>query len=227
MKTITKKHYVMLSAILCALAMSFVDGVIQPPYAVKSAVKVVLFLLVPMSYFLIQGELKGLFQTLFVPKKRDLLIALGLGIGVYGVILGGYWVITRFLDLTDAILQLTADGGVSAENFGAVSMYIALVNSLLEEFLFRGYAFLSLKKLTSRRFAYLFSAAVFALYHFGMVAGSGDPLIWILAMAGLFIAGVVLNFLNEKSGNIITSWLVHMFANLAINTVGFYIFGML
>lgn len=227
MKTITKKHYVMISAVICALAMSFVDGVIQPPYAVKSAIKVVLFLIVPLFYFYTQGELKGQIKALFMPRKRELLIALGLGIGVYGFILGGYWVITRIMDLTDTILQLTSNGGVNPENFGAVSMYIALVNSLLEEFMFRGFAFLSLKKLANTRFAYIFSAAVFAVYHFGMVAGSGNLLIWVMAMVGLFIAGVVLNFLNEKSGNIITSWLVHMFANLAINTVGFYVFGML
>ncbi len=227
MKTTTKKYYVMASVVLCALVMSLVDGVIQPPYAVKSAVKVALFLVVPLAYFYTQGELRTQLRALFVTRKRDFFLALALGIGVYGFILGGYWVITCFFDLTAVILQLTADGGVSAENFGGVSLYIALVNSLLEEFMFRGFAFLSLKQLTNRRFAYLFSAAVFAVYHFGMVAGSGNVLIWVAAMAGLFIAGVVLDFLNEKSGSIVTSWLVHMFANFSINTVGFLVFGML
>lgn len=225
MKTVPKQGYVILSTLLCALAMSLVDGVIQPPYAVKSAIKVVLFLLVPMVYFVMHRELPQL-KDLFLPAKRDLLIALCFGVGCYGFILGGYWVITRFIDLTDTILQLTSDGGVSPDNFVYVSTYIALVNSLLEEFLFRGFAFLSLKNLTNRRFAYIFSAAVFAIYHFGMVAGS-SPLIWAMALVGLFIAGVVLNFLNEKSGSIITSWLLHMFANLSINTIGFYVFGMI
>lgn len=225
MKEATKRTYVILSTILCALAMSLVDGVIQPPYAVKSAMKVVLFQLVPAAYFLLGKEWNQL-KALFLPGKRDLLIALCLGVGVYGFILGGYWVITRFFDLTDAILQLTSDGGVSADNFLWVSLYISFANSLLEEFLFRGFAFISLKKLTTRPFAYIFSAAVFACYHFGMVAGS-SPLIWGMALIGLFIAGVVLNFLNEKSGSIVTSWLVHMFANLSINMVGFYVFGML
>lgn len=225
MKTIPKPIYVMLSTILCALTMSLVDGVIQPSYAVKSAIKVALFLLVPMVYYVLHRELPQL-KALFLPAKRDLIIALCLGVGCYGFILGGYWVITRFIDLTDAILQLTSDGGVSPNNFVYVSTYIALVNSLLEEFLFRGFAFISLKKLTNRGFAYVFSALVFALYHFGMVAG-GSPLIWGMALVGLFLAGVVLNFLNEKSGSIITSWLLHMFANLSINTIGFYVFGMI
>lgn len=227
MKTASKKYYVIISAAACALAMSIVDGVIQPPYAVKSIIKVILFLIVPMIYFYTQGELKKQLKGLFLLQKREVCIALALGVGVFFLILAGYWLIERILPLSDIILRLTAQNGVRSDNFGAVSTYIALVNSLLEEFMFRGFAFLSLKQLTSRRTAYIFSAAVFSVYHFGMVAGSGSILIWIGALAGLFIAGVVLNYLNEKSGSIITSWLVHMCANLGINAVGFYIFGML
>ena len=221
-----KKTFVFVTTVLCALAMSFVDGVVQPPYAVKSAIKILLFLCVPLGYFArfrAWDQLKNLFRL----KKMELLVALGLGVGAFVVITGGYMVISRFFDLDAIILARTSEGGVSAANFLYVSTYIALVNSLLEEFLFRGFAFLSLKKLSSRSFACIFSAAVFAVYHFGMVAGSGNLLIWICALAGLFIAGIVLNFLDEKSGSILTSWLLHMCANLGINTVAFYVFGMI
>lgn len=222
----TRKEYVVYAAVLCSLAMTIIDGVVQPPYAVKSLIKLALFLLCPLGYygwFADWGQLKRLLR----PAKRDLLAALGLGFGCVGVIWGGYWLISRFFSLTDVILKLTSDGGVSPDNFLFVSTYIALINSFLEEFFFRGFAFISMKQLTSRRNAYVFSAALFALYHFGMVAGGRNPLIWTGAMIGLFGAGIVLNFLNEKSGNIITSWLVHMLANLAINSIGFSVFGML
>lgn len=220
------KQYVIITTVLCALVMSFVDGVIQPPYFVKSAAKIAVFLLPALGYFWrfrAWDQLRDLFRL----QKKELLLALGLGLGAFGVIIGGYALISRFFSLDEAILQLTADGGVSAKNFLYVSTYIALVNSLLEEFFFRGYAFLNLKKLTSRPFAYILSAALFAVYHLGMVSGNGNPLIWGGAMAGLFAAGVILNALNEKSGSIVTSWLLHMCANLAINAVGFYVFGML
>ena len=42
-----------------------------------------------------------------------------------------------------------------------------------------------------------------------------------------FAGGCIFNFLNEKCGNIYPSWLVHLCANLAINTVGFILFGIL
>lgn len=226
MRKISPKWYVMISVIFCAVAMSLVDGVIQPPYALKSVIKVVLFLLVPFTYFALHQKDWGQVRALFVPQKRDLLIALALGAGVYGFILGGYLLLTKLYDISELVLKLTADAGVGADNFVFVSIYISLVNSMLEEFLFRGFAFLTLKKLTNRRFAYIFSALIFAIYHFGMMA-AGNIWISLLALIALFVAGCMFNWLNERSGNIITSWLVHMFANFAINTIGFMIFGII
>ena len=223
MKIEMKKWYVILSVVICAFAMSYVDGVIQPPYAVKSAIKLVLFLIVPLVGY--QKDWQQI-RRLWIPNKRELVIALGLGAGVYVVILGGYFVLTKLYDISDLVLKLTANAGVNAGNFVFVSIYISLVNSMLEEFFFRGFAFLTLKNLTSRQFAYGFSAVVFALYHYGMMA-AGNIWISLLALVVLVIGGYLFNWLNERSGNIITSWLVHMCANLAINTVGFMIFGII
>jgi hypothetical protein len=48
-----------LSVVLCALAMSLVDAVVKPPYFVKSMIKMILFLMVPFFYFLVnRAELK-------------------------------------------------------------------------------------------------------------------------------------------------------------------------
>lgn len=222
----SKKQYVIITTIFSALVMAFVDGVIQPPYAVKSFVKILFFLLPALGYygyFRAWDQLKELFQL----KKWELLVALALGLGALVVIIGGYALISRFFDLDAVILARTAEGGVGAGNFVYVSTYIALVNSMLEEFFFRGYAFLSMKKLTSRRFAYILSAALFAIYHFGMLGAGSTIMVSLVALVLLFIAGVILNALNEASGSILTSWLLHMCANLAINAVGFYVFGMI
>ena len=80
---------------------------------------------------------------------------------------------------------------------------------------------MNLRKTSSRRFAYLFSAGLFAMYHAAMMIGWFSPLLYGLAMLGLTAGGIIFNWLNEKQGTIYVSWLVHMFANFAINTVGF------
>jgi membrane protease YdiL (CAAX protease family) len=68
---------------------------------------------------------------------------------------------------------------------------------------------------------------MFAFYHAGMTAGWFNIAIFVLTLTGLFAAGAIFDFINEKSENIYASWLVHMFANFAINTVGFILFGII
>ena len=117
--------------------------------------------------------------------------------------------------------------GITSDNFIYVSLYISLMNSFLEEFFFRGYGFITLKKYTGRRFAYIFSSLIFAAYHVGMLIGMFDLGTLALLLFGLIVGGCIFNYLNEKNNNIYPSWFVHMFANFAINTVGFILFGVL
>ena len=211
----------------CCSVMCFIDGVVVPPYFVKSAFKLALFLLVPLAYFAVTKTDKQTLCSLFVPHKKDFILALALGASVYAVIVGGYFIFRNVFDFSAITNQLTSGVGVGTDNFLFIAIYISLVNSLLEEFFFRGFAFLTLKNQLPKWLAYVFSSALFAFYHMGMTAGWFSPIMYILAMAGLSVGGCIFNFLNERCGNIYPSWLVHMFANFGINTIGFILFGMI
>lgn len=226
MKSNFKKSCLMVAVIIvfCVL-MGLVDAVVSPSYFVKSAVKLVLFLVLPYVYALFDKEIK--IKELFVPQKRGVLTALLLGFGVYAVILFGYLLLKDVFDFSQITGALTNNIGVTGKNFIFVSLYISFVNSLLEEFFFRGFAFLTLKRITSRRFAYIFSAAVFAVYHVAMMVGWFGPAVFAIILLGLFAGGLIFNRLNEKSGSVYPSWLTHMFANFAINTIGFMLFGII
>ena len=65
---------------------------------------------------------------------------------------------------------------------------------------------------------------MFALYHIAMMIGWFGLPVLLLAILGLFVGGVIFNYFNEKYDNVYTSWLIHMFANFAINTIGFMLF---
>lgn len=223
----TSKRYVILSVVFSTMAMCVVDGVITPPYFLKSIIKIVLFLVLPMIYFILYKDKYDYLKRLFMPKKRDFLLAMLLCIGVYTVIIGAYFFLGSYIDLSTIRDSLTSGIGVNAQNFVYVAIYISFVNSLLEEFFFRGFAFLVLKQEINKRIAYIFSSAMFALYHVGMTSGWFNVFIYTLAMLGLFVGGCIFDFLNEKCENIYPSWLVHMFANFAINTIGFILFGII
>lgn len=210
---------VLIVTVICCLAMALVDGVIRPGYAVKSAIKIALFMLIPLIASRLDRSV--LYLQLLRPKKKGLLPAIALGIGIYVVILGGYFLVSPFFDFSQIAGALTDNAGVTKENFLYVSLYISFANSFLEEFFFRGFVFTNLKQHTSRKLAYIFSAAAFSLYHVAMMIGWFSPALFLLVMVGLVVGGMIFNWLNEKLDIIYCSWLTHMFANFAINTIGF------
>ena len=217
-----KKLHIPILVIIACIVMGIVDAVIQPGYAIKSAIKIIMFLLIPIVYGLFLKEFN--IKNLMKPDKKGLCIALCLGFVIYGVVIGAYWIFKDVFDFSALTGSLNETTGVNKSNFIWVAIYISFVNSLLEEFFFRGFSFITLKKLTSRRFAYVFSSMVFALYHIAMMIGwFGLPVI-LISLVGLFIGGMMFNRFDEKSENIYLSWLIHMFANFATNTIGFILF---
>ena len=218
-----KNKYIIISvvAVVCIL-MAVVDAVIRPGYLLKSVIKIALFLAVPLIYSVYDKSCN--LKTLFKPDKKGILMALGLGVGVYAVVLGAFLVFRNVFDFSALTSSLTAETGVNKSNFIFVALYISFANSLLEEFFFRGFSFLTLKKVSNRTLAYIFSALAFAVYHIAMMIGWFAWPVVLLAMVGLFVGGIIFNFVNEKFGNIYISWLIHMFANFATNTIGFILF---
>lgn len=211
--------------IIFCIAMAFVDGVFHANYFTKSLIKLVLFMGCPALYITIDKNVR--IKPLFVFDRKGLKLALSLCTAVYFVILGGYFALRGVFDFSSITALLTSNIGVTKDNFIYVSLYISFANSLLEEFFFRGFAFLTLKKLAGRGYAYVFSSVSFALYHVAMMIGWFSPIPFVIVMVGLFAGGMIFNYLNEKSGTVYPSWLVHMFANFAINTVGFILFGVI
>ena len=208
--------------IIACVIMSVVDAVIQPGYIIKSIIKIVLFLLIPIIYSLFKKDY-GI-SKIMKPDKNGFLFAFVLGIVIYIIILSAYFIFRNVFDFSALTESLNETTGVNKTNFLWVAIYISFINSLLEEFFFRGFAFLTLKKVTTKTFAYIFSSGAFALYHIAMMIGwFGVPVI-LISLLGLFIGGWIFDKFDDKKDNIYLSWLVHMFANFAINTIGFILF---
>ena len=223
----SKKNYILISILIFSLLVCLIDAVIKPNYFVKIPIKIVFFLILPILFFIFNKNDTSEFKKLFVFKKKGFLTSIGLGIAVFLVIMGGYLLTKDLIDYSNVTKSLTESMGITADNFIYVAFYIAIINSFLEEFFFRGYGFITLKKYSSRKFAYLFSSGVFAVYHIGMLIGMFNIGALLLLLSGLVAGGCIFNYLNEKNDNIYSSWFVHMFANFAINTVGLILFGIL
>ena len=222
----SKKTSIMSAVFLFSIVITLIDAFVHPNYFVKIPIKILFFLALPLLFFVKNKDVFRDFKDMFVFRKDGILKALLLGIGVYAVIVGGYFISRNIIDFSNVSSSLTEGMGITANNFIYVSLYISLMNSFLEEFFFRGFGFMTLKKYTTRKIAYIFSSALFAVYHIGMLVGMFDILTLLLLLSGLIIGGCIFNYLNELNDNIYPSWFVHMFANFAINTVGFILFGL-
>lgn len=194
-------------------------------YAPKAILKIGTFVSIPFLYA--HFGMKSKRWEFLKFKKESTKLSLLLGIAIYGLILLAYFTIGSFFDFSNVTHVLNDTVGVNRGNFLYISIYISFINSFIEEFFFRGFAFLTLKKYSTRRFAIIFSSIAFAVYHVTLMAGLFDFSLYVLLLIALVAAGFVLNLLNEKSETLYPSWIVHAFANFAINTIGFILLGMI
>lgn len=200
----------------------FVDKVIMPVYMVKSIFKVLTFVGIPAVYSVVTG--KNLFKGLF-SGKSGIIRPAALGVVIYILMIITFYLVAGFIDLENIRQRLSSNLDVERENFIIVALYISIINSLIEEIFFRGIAFIRMKEVSGRAYSYVLSAGSFAAYHVAILDGWADMLIVILAIVGLFVSGLFFNYIDEYSQDVKFSYLVHMFANFAINTIGLHMYG--
>jgi membrane protease YdiL (CAAX protease family) len=212
----------MIALAVCCIAMSAIELIFTPTYFVKAAIKLALFVIIPMSLVLVRKETAML--RFFKPNKKTLLPMLAFGVLMYGFIIGAYFLLGKYFDLSGITSSLD-EIGVTKQNFVFVALYIAVCNSFLEEFIFCGFGFIGLSEKIGVKSACIFSAICFALYHITMMIGWYSFWLTALIIFALFVGGVILNLLDSKCKTVYPSWIVHIFANLAINTIGMILFG--
>lgn len=214
------KFAIIYSLFACSLLFVF-EQVIDVTYGVKTGLKVLLFAILPLV-FMLKMRSFTLFKNV---DKKGLLLGLVCGIISFSVVIGAYLIFQDVIDTT-SILQSLEEKNITASVFIFIGLYITFGNSFLEEYFFRGFIFFSLVE-KNKWLAYLFSSGLFALYHLAMIAGWFNLPLTLLSLLGLFIIGLVFNFLNQKSKNMLNSWMVHIFADIAIILIGFHLFGII
>lgn len=223
----TEGKWIVVILLLGSLLTFLVDALFDFGYWGRAVFKLVLFIGMPLILHISFHEV-NVFTVLDTRREKgSFRKSVLMGVLVYIMLLVLYILIRGFISLETIENAISKNFMVDKSNFIWVALYISFVNSFLEEFFFRGFGFLKLKRSFGRGGAYVFSSLLFALYHIGMVDGWASPLITGLAILGLFLSGMFFNVLNEKNENIYNSYMVHMFANFAINTVGLHMYGII
>lgn len=196
--------------------MAIVDG--SPmDYVTKAILKISTFSALPLIYakWISKTSMKPLFRF----SLKALRLSFALGLTLYGLIISLYYLFGSYFDLSIVTGLLDRNFVSGTLLFLPVAFYIAFINSFLEEFFFRGFAYLTLKQESSHRFATWFSAISFSLYHLFLMGGLFEWPLYITAIILLVFAGLIFNWLDRQSKTLFPSWVLHTSANMGLNTI--------
>ncbi|MFC4410818.1 CPBP family intramembrane glutamic endopeptidase [Chungangia koreensis] len=212
-----KKSALILS-IICIFFLLWIEQGIGVAYIVKTAAKVVLFLFVPLLLF----KKRGLdFLSFRKTDRKAIRMAVVSGFSIMLLIIGAFIIVKSFIDTDSLLLDLQTRVGVTGAIYPFVALYILFGNSFLEEFFFRGFLTGAFQ---GSKMRWILPPLFFAVYHIAIFLPWFTLPVLLLALAGLWIGGYIFQWINEKSGTILPSWIIHMFADLGILFVGAYLF---
>ncbi|MBK5252574.1 MAG: CPBP family intramembrane metalloprotease [Peptostreptococcaceae bacterium] len=223
-----KKSILVIYSLIAVGVLYYIEQILIPGYIVKSISKILLFFVgskLLQRMLGIRRESISLFKASGI-SLRKLVV---LGATAFASVLGAAVVLSPQINLTAISGELENALHVNSGNFIAVGIYITIVNSALEEFFFRGFLFMNLKKDSPRErfFAYTYSSLLFSFYHLSIFRTWFDPRLLAVSLAGLVAAGTFFNYLDEKSDSILYSYIVHACGDAAIILIGLEMFGLL
>ena len=98
------------------LIMYIVDYIVNPGYIYKSAIKIVVFLILPVVYTLYDKNIK-LKYIFKIKSRRDLIYSIILGLAIYFGILTAYFLLKNFIDWDNIVGVLDKNVKVNRSNF--------------------------------------------------------------------------------------------------------------
>lgn len=163
---------------------------------------------------------KGKF-SLSPPKEGGFLLGFVSGILISVAILSFYLLAgARLLDRSLIMDKVEKMGLASPARYIGAAAYWILVNSVLEEYVWRWFVVRQLQSLVSRIPAILCSALFFTLHHIVAMLVYLSPLTVVLCSAGIFIGGAVWSLMYIRYKSVWPGYLSHAIVDLCIFTIG-------
>jgi membrane protease YdiL (CAAX protease family) len=107
--------------------------------------------------------------------------------------------------------------------YWALAAYLILVNSLLEEYVWRWFVFRCAATKLSARWATIFAGACFTIHHFIALNSQTTILAAGLASLGVLAGGLTWSVLYARYGSIWPGYVSHILADISVFIVGYHI----
>jgi membrane protease YdiL (CAAX protease family) len=154
-------------------------------------------------------------------RNGGLGVGLLTGFGIAAVIVVFSWLVgAGELELAPLQTEVREMGLHSPTRFFAGAAGWTLVNSLIEEYVYRWFVLHQSRRLMSAPAAAVISATVFTAHHVLAVSQYLEPVFVLAASAGVFAGGLIWAWLYLRYRSIWPGWLSHVLADVAVFGVG-------
>ena len=163
-------------------------------------------------------------QKLAFPRwsNRGMAAACGTGLLFVLAIAGAYWFIGRDrIDVGEFRAVLSEVGFTTPAIFVGGALYWCTINSILEEYVWRWFAFCRSAELVPKSLAALVAGLLFTLHHVVALRAYFGWDLTLLASLGVWIGGATWSWIYQRYGNIWAAYVSHVFADVAIFTIGY------
>ncbi|MBS72273.1 MAG: hypothetical protein CMO20_04900 [Thermoplasmata archaeon] len=156
-------------------------------------------------------------------KNGGWLVASGLGVGMGLVMLAAWWLLGDNLDPNEIKSYVEPFGLLNPWMYFALFCYWVLINSIMEEYLFRWFIFEKFETFVSGKVAVILSGLVFTIHHFiGVMVMFPLPLA-LLASFGVFCGGAIWSWIYLRYRSIWPCYLSHAIVDVVMFGIGAYI----
>ena len=160
------------------------------------------------------------------PSARSLLVGLASGVVIALTIGTAYAALGSQIEASPLSEVTTSLGLGSARAYLAGAAYWIIVNSLLEEYLYRWFMLRQCTRVLPVWAAVLASAAVFTLHHTVALQVYLPVGFTVLASLGVFLGGCIWAVLYQRYQSVWPGWVSHILADIAVFAVGWDLLGL-
>lgn len=161
------------------------------------------------------------------PKHGGFAVATLLGLVILAIIFAAYFVVpTEWIDPPRVQAVAAKNRLTEKAIFIGLALYWCIVNSLLEEYVWRWFVFRKCEVVLPALkgwIAVVLSAYFFTLHHIVAVKAQFGWPITILASTGVFIGGVVWSWLYRRYRSIWPCYVAHLLADIPVFVIGWWI----
>lgn len=209
----SRKALIITSAMIAVL-FALIELFFRPDFIGKTIWFTVLYMIPAFVLHKLNEHI--LYSEFFKFPGKPFWNAFAMGVGTFLLVKGANTLWPEFLTSTYFPQRLHSCMGSYTDMALAVTVYLALADSLMTEFFFRGFAFFNLSHLADKQFSHLFCAMIYALFTAIRTFGVLSAPLWIGWTVLSFGISLLFTHLYLRTKTIYHSCMIHLGFNLAV-----------